>query len=437
MFNRLKDALKNKELRKNIILTILMVLIFRLGCWIPNPCFTISTFQSSVEGSEFLSLLSSISGGALANASLLALGVSPYISAQIIVQLLTVAIPSLERLAKSGEDGKQKIGRINKFVALILALAQSIGIVVAYKDALNTGLFGFSGDSAPLWLIGSLAVIIMVAGSMFTYWLGDKITEYGVSNGLSVLIFVGILSSAGTAIYDSISTIISGGSSADSQIWHLILFFVTLVVIFALIVAMDGAERKIRVQYAKQIKGRKAYGGQSNFIPMKLMGTGVMPIIFASSLLTFPQLLFSIFWPKSGFYTWYTTNLGTGSYLYCILVGLLILGFSYFYAQISFNPEDVSKQIQQNGGFIPGIRAGRPTTEYLIKIQKRIVLFGAIFLAFITIVPSIVFKAIGGSSSLINAFTATGMLIIVSVALEIDKQLEAQLMIKSYKGFLK
>lgn len=434
MFNRLKDALSNKDLRIKILLTLVMVVLFRLGCWLPNPCFNLSMFSAQVDSNEFLSLLSSISGGALANASLLALGVSPYISAQIIVQLLTVAIPSLEKLAKSGEDGKQKISKINKYVALFLAVAQSIGIVAAYKDSLNLSLFGL-GNNAPVWLVGSFAVIILVAGSMFTYWLGEKITEYGISNGISVLIFVGILSSAGTALLDTMTQIAQG--SNDGAIWTLILFLVTLIVIFALIVAMDSAERRIKVQYAKQIKGRKVYGGQSNYIPMKIMGTGVMPIIFASSLLTFPQLLFSIFWPKSDFFIWYTNYMGTGSYLYCIVVGLLILFFSYFYAQISFNPEDISKQIQQNGGFVNGFRQGRPTTEYLAKIQKRITLFGALFLAFITIVPSIVFKAIGSGGSLINAFTATGMLIIVSVALEIDKQLEAQLMIKSYRGFLK
>ncbi|MBQ7307677.1 MAG: preprotein translocase subunit SecY [Clostridia bacterium] len=436
MFTRLKDAFSNKDLRIKILLTVALVIVFRLGCWLPNPCFDLALFKESVSENQFLSLLSSISGGALANASLLALGVSPYISSEIIVQLLTVAIPALEKLAKSGEDGKQKISKITKFVALILATAQAIGIVVAYSTSLNLALFGFEGTPAPTWVVGTIAVVILVAGSMFTFWLGEKVTEYGIGNGLSVLIFVGILSSAGTAIYESILNLFST-SSTDREIWRLIIFVVVLVLIFGSIVAFESAERRIKVQYAKQIKGRKVYGGQSNYIPMKLMGTGVMPIIFASSILTFPQLLFSIFWPKSGFFIWYTEWMGAGSYLYSVVVSLLILFFAYFYAQISFNPDDVAKQIQQNGGFIPGFRQGRPTAEYLTKIQKRVTLFGALFLALITVVPSIVFKAIGSTSSLVNAFTATGMVIIVSVALEIDKQLEAQLMIKSYKGFLK
>ena len=431
MFGTLKRAFSNPDLRKKILLTLLLVFIFRLGCWIPNPCFT----SFDISENTFLTLLSSISGGALANASLLALGVSPYISGEIIVQLLTVAIPSLEKLAKSGEDGKKKISKITRFVSLILAIAQAIGIVFAYKDAINGALLGFE-NSTPLWVAGTLGVLIMVAGAMFTVWLGEKITEYGVSNGLSVLIFVGILASAGSALLESVSNLFSS-TSTDADIWKLVLFLVTIVLIFGLIVYMDSAERRIRVQYAKQVVGRKQYGGASNYIPMKIMGTGVMPIIFASSILSFPQLLFSIFWPKSGFYIWYSQHMGTGSYLYCIVVGLLILFFAYFYAQISFNPEDVARQIQQNGGFVQGIRPGKPTSDYLAKIQKKVTLFGAIFLAFITIVPSIVFKAIGNDSSLINAFTATGMIIIVSVALEIDKQLDAQLLIKSYKGFLK
>ena len=433
MFERIKESFRNKDLRKKILLTLLLVIIYRLGCWIPNPCFDLSTF--SLKENEFLNLLSSISGGALANAALLALGVSPYISAQIIVQLLTVAIPTLEKLSKSGEDGKKVISKITKIVALVLALAQAIGIVVGYKESLNLALFTLGG-SAPTWIVGTIAVIILVSGSMFTYWLGDKITEIGVSNGISVLIFVGILSSAGTAMLNTVTNIFKG-QTADGEIWKLILFLVTIVVIFALIVMFDSAERRIKVQYAKQVRGRKVYGGQSNYIPMKILGTGVMPIIFASSILSFPQLLFSIFWPTSKFYIWYSTYMGVGSYLYCIVVGLLILFFSYFYTQITFDPEDVAKQIQQNGGFIPGYRQGTPTASYLTRIQKRITLFGAIFLAFVTIVPSIVFKAIGSDTSLINAFTATGMIIIVSVALEIDKQLEAQLMIKSYRGFLK
>ncbi len=242
------------------------------------------------------------------------------------------------------------------------------------------------------------------------------------------------MSSAGLAIIDNIEKIASGNLEG---LWTLLIFLAAIIIIFGLIVFVDLAERKVPVQYAKQIKGRKMYGGQSTNIPIRVNGSGVMPIIFASALLTFPQLIMSIFAPNSSAMIWYNTWMGSGSWPYIVVSSLLILFFSYFYAQITFNPDDISKQIQQNGGFIPGIRPGKPTSEYLRKISNRVILFGAIFLAFIALVPNLIFKGIGGDSSLINAFSATGLLIIVSVALEFDKQLEAQLLMKNYKGFLK
>ena len=268
---------------------------------------------------------------------------------------------------------------------------------------------------------------------MFTYWLGEKISETGIGNGMSLLIFVGILSSAGVGLLSSFTSAFNNNLDA---LWEILIFMGALIAIFGLIVFIDLSERKIPIQYAKQIKGRKMYGGQSTFIPIRVNGSGVLPIIFAMSLLAFPQLLMSIFWPTSSFYNWYSINLGTGTWVYSILVALLIFGFAFFYAQISFNPVDTSKHIQQNGGFIPGIRPGKPTSDYLAKISKRITLFGAIFLAFIALVPTLIFKAIG-NGSLIGAFSATGMLIVVSVALEFNKQLEGQLLMKNYKGFLK
>ena len=232
-------------------------------------------------------------------------------------------------------------------------------------------------------------------------------------------------------------TSIEGISSNLSHLWNILIFLVAVLLIFFLIVFVDLAERRVPVQYAKQIKGRKMYGGQSTNIPIRVNASGVMPIIFASALLTFPQLIMSIFWPNSDAMQWYNTNMGAGSWPYIVLTALLILFFSYFYSQISFNPDDISKQIQQNGGFIPGIRPGKPTADYLRKISNRVVLFGAIFLAFIALVPNLVFKGISGDSALINGFSATSLLIVVSVALEFDKQLEAQLLMRNYRGFLK
>ena len=433
MFKTLKEAFKIKEVRNKILITLLLLLIYRIGCWLPTPGIALSTFQSSVNnGGDFLSIISAVSGNALTNGALLALGVVPYINASIIIQLLSIAIPALERLSKQGEDGKKKIAKYTRLCALVLAIAQAIGIVVSFgKTSLDSSVFFGS-----TFLTGAMVVIILVAGSMFTVWIGDKISALGIGNGLSLLIFVGLLSTAGKAIFENIAGI---SSTNLENIWTLIIFFVALILIFGFIVWIDSAERRIPVQYAKQIKGRKMYGGQNTNIPIKINATGVMPIIFATALISFPQLIMSIFWystEEGSAYMWYSTYLGSGSWIYSLLVAVLILFFSYFYAQISFNPEDVSRQIQQNGGFIPGYRAGKPTADYLKKVSNRITLWGAIFLALVALIPTYIFTLIGNTGSLVNAFSATGLLIVVSVALEIDKQLEAQLLMRNYKGFL-
>lgn len=430
MFKTIVNAFKVKEIRNKILITLALLLIYRIGCWLPVPGLILGKFSAAIGGQEFLNLISSISGGALSQGAILALGISPYISASIIIQLLTIAIPSLERLSKQGEEGRKRIGLYTKFCALILAIAQAIAIVISYADCLNTYMFGFE---TPIGVIGTLVAIILIAGSMFTYWLGEKITELGIGNGLSLLIFVGILSTAASSIYANIVGIFQGNFG---NIIHLVVFIIALVLIFGFIVFMDLAERKIPVQYAKQIKGRKMYGGQSTFIPIRVNSTGVMPIIFAMSLLTFPQLLMSIFWPKSSAYAWYSTWLGAGSWVYIVAVGLLILFFAYFWTQVTFNPDDISRNIQQNGGFIPNVRPGKPTAEYLRRISNRITLFGALFLAVIAIIPSLIFKGIG-DGGLVGAFSATGLLIVVSVAIEINKQLDAQMLMRNYKGFLK
>lgn len=427
MFKTLVNAFKVKEIRVKIYWTLLLILIYRLGCWIPVPGVQAESFKNIIEadGADFLSLLSSVSGGALANGAIFALGVAPYISSSIIIQLLTIAIPRLERLSKMGEEGKKKIATYTKYCALILAVLQAVAVVIAYDSVLNDLIL-------PKFLVGAIVVLVLVAGAMFTYWIGEKITELGIGNGLSLLIFVGILSTAGTSIFTSLTKIFSGNTES---LVELIVFLVSLLAIFAFIVFMDMAERKVPVQYAKQIKGRKMYGGQSTHIPIRVNATGVMPIIFATSLLSFPQLIMSIFWPKSSFYVGYSNWLGAGSWIYIVLVGLLITFFAYFWTQITFNPDDVSRSIQQNGGFIPGIRPGKPTADYLKKISNRITLFGALFLAIIAIIPNLVFKGIG-TGGLVGAFSATGLLIVVSVAIELDKQLDAQLLMRNYKGFL-
>ena len=427
MFKTIVEAFKVKDIRKKILITLLLLFIYRIGCWIPCVGFSTSIVDTSGSSFGFFELMNMVSGGALSNCSILALGVSPYITASIVIQLLTVAIPALERAAKSGEDGRRKINLYTRIAALVLAIAQAIGIVVAYSGNLDQNLGGM-----PTWLIGTGVVITLVAGAMFTVWIGERITDLGIGNGTSLLIFVGILSSAMTALSQAVQLTISD----INYIWYILLFVVAVIAIFALIVFIDGGERRVNVQYAKQIKGRRMYGGQSNYIPIKVNATGVMPIIFANALLTFPQLIISIFWPDV---TWYSDWLGTNSWLYIVLTALLILLFAFFYSKITFDPNDISKRIQQQGGFIPGIRAGKPTAEYLGKISGRITLFGAIFLAAIALVPSLAFKAIGGAaeaSILINAFSTTGLMIVVSVALELEKQLSAQMFMRNHKGFL-
>ena len=422
MFETIKNAFKVKEIRVKIWITLLLLLVYRVGCYIPVPLIE-SGFNFGDVG--FLQLMSSISGGALQNGTLLAMGISPYINASIIIQLLTVAIPSLERLSKQGEEGRKKIAQITKYVTILLAVAQAIGILVNFKSSVDpNNLFG-----GAKWLAYALLVIIYTAGACLTLWIGDRITEKGIGNGVSMLIFVGILATAGSSILNRFQNF------ALSDLWVLLGFGIAVVLIFFCIVYIDLAERKVPVQYAKQVKGRKMYGGQSTNIPIKVNGNGVMPLIFAFALISFPDMIITMFWPNSGARVWYSTYMGAGSWLYIIILSLLILAFSFFYAKIQFQPEEISKSIQQNGGFIPGIRPGKPTCDYLSKISNRITLFGAIFLALIALIPSLVFRAI--DQSLVNAFSATGLLIIVSVALEIEKQMQSQIMMKNYKGFLK
>lgn len=439
MFQTLINGFKQKDIRKKLLIIIAILLVYRVGCWIPIPGLNIDPengILSGMSGGSFLTLLSAVSGGALANGSLLALGVVPYISASIIMQLLTVAIPALERLSRSGEDGRKKIAFYTRIAALIFSVVQAIAIVVALNGngVIKSNIFGAGME----WLMPTIIVFVLVAGGMFTLWLGEKITDQGIGNGVSLLIFVGIVASAGTTLLSLIK-----GAADISVLWDIIIFIAIMLVIFGAIVFVDLAERKIPVQYAKQVKGRKMYGGQSTVIPMKVNSNGVLPIIFATALVTFPQLIFQMFWPNTGFYEWWSIYVGTDSVLYFVFNAVFIFFFSYFYAQITFNPEEVSRNLQQSGGFIPGIRAGRPTMDYLKKINNRITFFGALYLTVIFIIPTLIFSILGlgigsaDSNTMLSAFSVTGMLIVVSVALEFDKQLDAQMLMKNYRGFLK
>ncbi len=434
MFKTLGSAFKNRELRKSLIITLILLLIYRLGCFLPTPGLDRSLYSNIANDdvTGLLGLLNAVTGSALTNASIFALGVTPYINASIIVQLLAVAIPALERLSKEGDEGRNKINLITKITALVLALAQGLGIVLGLGGDYIVPIFGANLK----WLTSVVVILILMAGTCFTMWLGDKITEQGIGNGLSLIIFVGIIATAAQSIVNAIKNIFYD----ITYLWELLGFLGLVLIIFFLIAFVDMAERRITVQYTKQVKGNKMYGGQSSYIPMKVNSSGVMPIIFASAIITFPSLILSLFGKDTtsgGFAGWWFKYFGTNTVLYSILTAILILFFAYFYAQIQFNPHDVSLNIQQHGGFIPGIRPGKPTMEYLKKVSNRITLFGAIFLAFIALVPSVLFSAVAvGQQGLLNGFTATGMLIVVSVAIEVRDQLEAQLMMKRHKNIL-
>ncbi len=452
MFQTLKNCFKVKEIRKKIWITLLLLFLFRVGCYIPVPGISVDQFNTAISSNSFLEVMSSITGGSLANATLFALGISPYINASIIIQLLTVGIPALERLSKQGEDGRKKIAQITRYVTILLAIAQAIGIILNFGiqgDALRLEIFGHYADrgiseTGATWIAGIFLTVVYTAGAMLVMWIGERITEYGVSNGISLIIFIGILSTAGLTIVDKFVAAFTG---TPSVLWEVLGVVLLTIVEFAAIVTVDLSERRIPVQYAKQVKGRKMYGGQSSVIPIRISGSGVMPLIFAFALISFPQMIISLFWPNSsantGITNWFSGSspYWYGQLIYMVALCVLIFAFSFFYQSMQFNPEDVSKTIQQNGGFIQGIRPGRPTADYLKKISNRITLFGAIYLSLVAFIPSIlsmVLVSLGMQDiSLLSVFSTTGILIVVSVALELDKQLESQLMMKNYKGFLK
>ena len=426
MFQTLVKAFKIKEVRRKILFTLLILLVYRIGCFIPVPGIGAEGLLSVDEDNPFLYLqiMSAVSGGALQYGTLFAMGIGPYINASIIIQLLTVGIPALERLSKQGEEGRKKIATITRYVTVVLAVAQSIGIIIGFSSSIDfTQLFG----NDLKWLGYIALVIIYTSGACLTMWLGERITDYGVSNGISLLIFTGIICTAG----NSIIAMFTG--EVTNAVWSIVIFVVAAILIFAAVVTVNDAERKIPVQYAKQVKGRKMYGGQSTHIPIKVNSSGVMPLIFAFAILSFPDLIINLVGVSSD--NWYSRNMGTGSWLNTVVMCLLILFFAYFYNAIQFKPEDISKSVQQNGGFIPGTRPGKPTTDYLKRVSNRITLFGAIYLAVVALVPSLIFKAI--DMSLVGVFSATGLLIVVSVALEFNQALESQIMMKNYKGFLK
>lgn len=438
MLQTLKNAFLTPEIRKKMIYTLAILLIYRLGCFVPIPGLNLADTFGTTSSSDFMGMLSMITGGSLQNGTIFALGILPFINSFIIMQLLTLIIPKLEKLSKEGEEGRKKINQYTRYMAIILGLIQAVGVMLSWKSHIS-GVFGAVDGVSKIFTMICI-VIILTGGSALVMWLGERITEYGIGNGTSLIIFVGIVSSIGTAIGTSLfTTIPDQAKNGDlTGIWFLLAFLALVVLLFGLIVFVDLSERRIPVQYAKQIKGNKMYGGQSTHIPIKVNSGGVMPIIFASSLIMFPQMIMQFVGKSNSFTEFWYTWMGIGGNLYPLFLFLLIIFFAYFYAQIQFNPDDIARMIQQNGGFIPGIRPGKSTSDHLRKINNRITLFGALFLAFVSLIPTYILKLKGFQGlGLSNAFSATGLLIVVSVALEFEKQIESQLLVKNNKGFLK
>ena len=438
MFHTLANAFKNKDVRKKMLITLALLFVYRIGCWLPVPGISAAVNSSVTASDSLLTLLSSITGGALANGAFLAIGISPYINASIIIQLLTVAIPSLERLSKQGGEGRKKLTKITRFATLILAIAQAAAITVSWanQDGLETAIF--SGLLTEKWMVGIFVAVMLIAGAMFTLWLGERITENGMGNGISLLIFVGILASAGLAIVAKFGEAFGGSQTA---IWELLGFVLMVIVIFALIVFVDLAERKIPVQYAKQIKGRKQYGGQSTHIPVKVCMSGVMPIIFAMSFMSLPSTISLFkpvyddptgFWQK--FYNGFINFFNTRTWTYALIYFILIIAFNYFYVSMQYNPIEIANNLRQSNGGIPGIRPGKPTSDYIQRVLSKITLVGAFFLGIIAIFPIALNWMDPNLSSL--AMGGTTILIVVSVALETVRTLESEMMMRHHKGFL-
>lgn len=421
MLETFKNAWRIEDLRKKILYTLLMLLVYRIGTsFIPIAGMDVAAIKQTVEGSDILGFLNMITGGSLAGFTIFAVGISPYITASIVMQLLTFAIPALECLSKEGgEEGREKLKRITRYVGIGLALIMSIGMVMSLRSYMIT-----------TDLLSKITMVLtLTAGACIVMWMGEKITEKGIGNGVSLIIFVGIVARLPVTAWSFMQNIFAGEVNA----WALLPIVVIYVAIVAGVVFIDCGERRIPVQYAKRVVGRKMYGGQSTNIPMKVHSAGVMPIIFAVTLLQFPGMIAS-FWPQSGFALWWGRWMNSATIPYNIIFAILIVALGYFYNMVTFNPVEVSKNIQQYGGFIPGIRPGKPTSDYLAKISSRLTLFGGLFLALLATLPGLIAGLVGTN---IMALTATGVLISVSVALETSKQLESQMLMRHYKGFLK
>ncbi len=422
MLETLKNAWKIIDVRKKILYTLGMLLLYRLLCFIPTPGVDVAKIMAGVDSIPLLQYMSAMTGSQLSQMTIMAMGITPYINASIIMQLLCVAIPALEELNKSGDEGRKKIAQITRYVTVALGFLQAVAMTVGMKASVTGGFFSYL-------TIG----FCLAAGTALAMWIGERITENGIGNGVSMLIFAGIIANFATAVSNGAVNLVTNITSGAilSVLGSLAILIVSVALIVG-VVLVDLSERRIPIQYAKRMVGRKMYGGQSTHIPLRLNASGVLPLIFASSIMQFPSTILGFF-PNSGAYSWWNANVSPTGFWYNLIFALMILGFTFFYSSITFNPAEMSKNIQQNGGMIPGIRQGKPTTDYITKINRRILLFGAFFLAFLALLPSVVFAI----ADVQLPFAASSLLIAVSVAVEVMRQLESQMLMRHYKGFLK
>ena len=430
MIKTIRNAWAIPDLRKKILFTIFALLIFRLGSVVPVPYVNtgmLGTYLTSMSGS-ILGLIGAMNGSAFSVAAVFALGVQPYINSSIIIQLLTVAIPALERLQKDGgEEGRKKIAAITRYVTVAIALLQGFG----YFTLINSN--GILESGVNTVLAGVVIIISLTAGSAFVMWLGEQITEFGIGNGISIILFAGILSRVPMAVLSM--------TAMPWWIWPLVVVGTLLLIVF--IVFISDSERRIPVQYAKRVVGRKMYGGQSSHIPMKVNMSGVMPIIFAQAIASIPATICAFAGVQAGdegFWGAFLEVFDANGLIYAIVYFLLILGFSYFYASMSFSPVEVANNLKKNGGFVPGFRPGKPTADFIKRVLSKITLFGAIYLSIIALLPiitaNIIDLASGTTMGQSLAIGGTSVIIVVGVALETAKALEAQMMMRHYKGFL-
>ena len=443
MLQTLKNAWKIPDLRRRILFTLMMLIVFRFGAHIPVPYLTADAMQAFLGngGTDLFSLFDVFTGGAFSNATVMAMGVSPYINASIIVQLLTVAIPSLERLAKEGLEGRKKINKITRYLGIALAFIQGAGLYVTlYNMSVTNGLDAIKNPSVLTFFV---IVLTFTAGTAFIIWLGELITEKGLGNGVSLIIFAGIVSRIPSAAYGIYNQFLGAGVNAKGLIFVAAIIVVAIAAI-TFVVFFSEAERRIPVQYAKRVVGRKMYGGQSTNIPIKVAAGGVMPIIFASSIMAFPATIVRLVsggnMPTAGLGYYILGCLSAGyasawwtSLVCAILYALRILFLTYFYSSIQFNPIELANNMKKSGGYIPGIRPGKPTSDYIGKISSRLNLVGAFFLAIIAILPVIVGAIFNVTALQIGG---TSLLIMEGVALETVRQIESQMTMRHYKGFL-